>query len=149
MSVKIRQANDTDIEWLSVQLKAFSDFNASKIPLYKKEYASDFITNMIKGHLCLIAYKDEDTRMGFISGMITNHIYNPEIKMLVEMFWWVDPSYRASRAGLMLLNYFTEMGKDYADWIIFTLEHHSPVNEKSLIKRGFKLRERNYLLEVR
>lgn len=149
MSVKIRQANDTDIEWLSHQLKAFSDFNASKIPLYKKEYASEFINTMLKRDLCLVAYKDEDTRMGFISGMITNHIYNPEIKMLVEMFWWVDPSYRASRAGLMLLNYFTDIGKDYADWIVFTLEHHSPVNEKSLTKRGFKLRERSYLLEVR
>lgn len=80
--------------------------------------------------------------------MLGFHPYNPAIRVLTETFWWVTPNARGSRAGLMLLDAFTAYGERNADWIVFTLEHHSPVNERTLTKRGFHLHERSYLREV-
>jgi hypothetical protein len=95
---------------------------------------------------CFIA--ERDGPVGFVSGMLAAHPYNPALTVLTEMFWWVAPEARGSRAGLLLLDAFLAYGERNADWIIFTLEHHSPVNERTLTKRGFHLHERSYLYEV-
>ena len=48
----------------------------------------------------------------------------------------------------MLLKKYIEFGKKVANWIIMTLEDASPVKDESLLKRGFKLKERSFFLEV-
>jgi len=50
--------------------------------------------------------------------------------------------------GLMLLEEFTDWGKRNADWISFSLEDKSPVKDTTLTKRGFRLKERSFILEV-
>lgn len=148
MGIVIRDASTSDIDWLLTELKAFSNFFSAKIELFKdSDFARNFVSTMVANHLVLIADRQGE-RMGFISGYVTPHPYNPEIKTLAETFWWVSPRYRSSRAGLMLLNAFTAWGKANADWITFALENHSPINEKTLTKRGYHLTERSFLLEV-
>ena len=148
MGISIRQAKDSDNDWLVVQLELFSKFNNSTKSIYSEKYASGYVDHMINNDLCLIAERENGLRVGFVAGMFTPCLYNPDIKMLTETFWWVDPAHRSSRAGLMLLNAFTDNGKEIADWIVFTLESHSPVNEKTLTKRGYRLKEKQYLMEV-
>lgn len=148
-SITIRNAELTDIDWLIPELREFSKFFGSKIPLFDDEqYARDGLKNLITSHLFFVA-SSGDKPVGFISGLVTNHIWNPKIKVLTEVFWWVIPAYRtASKAGLMLLKAFTDWGTGHVNWINFTLEHNSPVSDRSLLKRGFKPTETNYLLEV-
>lgn len=137
-----------DADWLLKQLQAFSDFYNTKTKIYHPEFAVEFIGHMLENHIVLIAERESVGNVGFIAGAMSPHAFNPYINVLYETFWWVDPAYRGSRAGFMLLNEFTEIGKKSADWISFSLEIHSPVNDNVLLKRGFRLQERNFLMEV-
>lgn len=145
---KIIQANLDDTDWLLGQLVQFAQFYGTRRSLFGRiEQARASLEDMIKNHIVLIAWRDT-LRVGFISGYVTPHPYNTDIRLLAETFWWVDPQHRMSRAGLMLLDKFTDWGNANCDWITFSLEHHSPVKDTCLVKRGYKLQEYSYLKEV-
>ena len=150
MTIQVRRANTADVDWILKELRKFSAFYGTKLSLFGEEpYARGFITTLVSQHLVLVAIPESQTDpIGFISGTVTPHAYNPEIRVLTETFWWVQEEHRGSRAGLLLLNEFTEWGKQNVDWITFSLEHHSPVKDTCLTKRGFKLQERAFLMEV-
>lgn len=149
MTITVRRAAPSDLGWLVGQLEEFSRFFGTKRSLYPDyAHAEQVMKVHMEKHLLLVADKEGTGPVGFIAGLISPHIYNPEINVLTETFWWVSPEHRGSRAGLMLLNEFVSIGKEVADWVHFSLEHHSPVNESCLTRRGFKLQERAYLLEV-
>jgi hypothetical protein len=103
------------------------------------------MTNLITNHVVYVAMLGS-LGIGLVAGWAVMHPFNKEITTLSETFWWVSPEHRGSRAGLMLLNKFVEEGKNF-NWTLFTLEDKSPVNEKTLTKRGFKLKERTFILE--
>lgn len=149
MTIEVRKASDADLDWMFSELQAFDDFFGAKKSLIPSDPAEGrkILENLVEQHLFLVAERDGKL-LGLIAGMIHNHLFNPEVTVLTEIFWWVPSEYRGSRAGLMLLNEFTNWGKENVDWVTMTLEHHSPVNEKSLFKRGFKLSEKQYMLEV-
>lgn len=150
MSCIIRKATLDDLGVILKQLKDFSDFYKSRHSLYGKDeqFTHNLIAGFIKDHVFFVAEKDGEI-LGFIAGMILPHTYNPSITTLTELFWWTKPEARQSRAGLLLLNKFVEWGKEHVDWIICTIEDESPVNEKTFYKRGFKLKEKSFLMEVR
>lgn len=150
MVITTRRAQLSDIDWILAQLKTFANFYGSQISLYSKDidWSKGQLKHFIENHYFLIAEAAEhETRIGFISGVLTPHIFNPSLTVLSETFWWVDEQYRGTRAGLMLLNEFTEWGKVNANWVTFAIEEHSPVDERCLTKRGFKLKEKNYIME--
>jgi RimJ/RimL family protein N-acetyltransferase len=149
LKITVRGATPEDIDWLLSQLREFSNFFGTRRSLFgDDDYSQSAMLNMIQNHIVFIAEREDVGPIGFISGYIIPHPYNPEIRLLSETFWWVDEEYRGTRAGLMLLNQFTDWGKKNADWITFALEEKSPVKETCLTKRGFRLHERSFLLEV-
>lgn len=149
MRVTIRSAELSDVEWLITQLREFSQFFQSKRPLFGDvNHAVKVITDMVMQHLCIISEDDTGTRSGFIAGYVMPHPFNPEIKTLTETFWWVDEAHRGSRAGLMLLNAFVGWGEKNVDWINIGIESNSPVSDRSLLKRGFKVAEKYFLKEI-
>lgn len=148
MGIVIRAAEDSDADWILSELQKFSSFFGSKKQLFHSaEHSIPVLKDWIKNHLVLIA-DDGSKRLGFISGIVHNHLYNPGIRVLTETFWWVPEEYRGTRAGAMLFDSFKKWGQKHVDWIMMTLENASPVNEKSLEKRGFKLIEKQFLLEI-
>lgn len=148
MSITVRPATHEDLDWMLTELKLFSDFYGSRLSLFGDAiYSRQFIASLIDDHVCLVAERD-DVGIGFITGLVTPHTYNPNIWVLTEAFWWVKEEQRGSRAALMLLNAFTEWGKANVDWVFFTLEDNSPVKDKNLLKRGYRFKETNFLLET-
>ena len=146
--IKVLPAVEDDIPWLLKELKCFSEFHGSKIPLFADhDHAVKVVTEMVRNHLTFVAFNGEE-RMGLIAGYVLAHPFNPAIRVLQETFWWVPEVHRGSRAGALLLSTFIDWGKANVDWVHFGLEAKSPVSDKCLLKRGFKLQERNYLLEV-
>lgn len=146
--VTVRPALESDASWCINQLKDFADFYGSEKSLFGDEaYALKAFTEKINKHLVYVAEKGDEL-VGFISGYITPHIYNPHITVLTESFWWVMPEHRGSRAGYLLFRAFVDFGRENCDWVITTLESHSPVKDEFLLKQGFKEKERSFIYEV-
>lgn len=149
MTISTRRAAAEDIDWILGQLKNFDRFFGAGKALFQDEgYARGTLAGWIQSHFVMIAESPSRGRMGFIAGVMIPHFFNPKIRVLAEMFWWVSEEHRRTRAGAMLLSDFTAHGKANADWITFALEEHSPIEDRSLVKRGFKLKERSFLMEV-
>jgi len=145
----VREARPDDLDWLIAQLREFSQFFGSRIPLFQDEaFARTTLAAFIAGHFVRIAEQANCGPVGFIAGGVGRHWMNPEIRTLAEAFWWVAPQHRRSRAGVVLLNEFVDWGRKNVDWIEFALEDNSPVKPETLLKRGFRFKEHNYLLEV-
>jgi hypothetical protein len=149
MGVSVRLANTDDIPWLVGECREFSKFFNTKKSLFPEHdtHAWDTLHTLIQGHPFFVAERDY-MRIGFIAGALQPHAFNPDITVLTEIFWWVTEGARGTRAGAMLFHEFLKYGKAHADWIIMTLEAHSPVRPDALERRGFHLHESSYLLEV-
>lgn len=137
------------MDWLLVQLRAFDKFAGFKRSLMEDDaHARAALLDMLEKHVAFIAEDPAGQRLGFIAGYKSGHPFNPHLRVLTESFWWVAPEHRGSGAGHALLNEFDAYGRRYCDWTIMTLEHHSPVSPRHLIKRGYMPREQSYLLEA-
>lgn len=154
MKINIRKATPDDVAWMMPELRKFAKFTQSKYDLFPEDesYIRAGFGNLILNHIVLVAEildaEGKSEGIGFIAGMYSAHAFNPAIQTLIEMFWWVKEEYRNHKAGLLLFNEFVAVGEASANWIIFTLETVSPVNDEILFRRGFKLKERNYLKEI-
>lgn len=144
----VKRATLIDFDWLWEQCEAFSKTYESKLSLTSNvEYAKDFLKNLICNHLVLVTFTDSLERTGFIAGLVQPHHFNPDIRMLSELLWWVPPEHRGGKSGALLLDSFIDYGKDRCHWITFTVERTTPISDKPLLKRGFKHTETAYLME--
>lgn len=155
MQITIRPARPNDLDWMIPELQEFAKFAEHKYSLFPEDenYIRQGFENLILNGVCLCADKENATDgtiegIGFIVGMYSPHAFNPKIKTLIEMFFWVKEEYRGCRAGLQLFNEYLKIGRETAHWIIFTLEDVSPMKDEFLFKKGFKLKEKNFLMEV-
>lgn len=148
MAVEVRKATIEDADWLVMQLREFERAVGYKRSLLEDEVAARAgLAGLIANHVALIAHEDSE-RHGFIIGAASPHPFSPKIRVLSELFWWVAPDHRGCGAAPALLNEFERIGRESADWVVFSLEHDSPVRDQHLTKRGFRQIERAYLLEV-
>jgi GNAT superfamily N-acetyltransferase len=149
MTMRVRQAEIADLPWLLEQLRMFSDFFGSRRPLFPSDEgdARRALRGLIETQPFFVA--DDGERLhGFIAAVLTPHPFNASIRTLHELFWWVAPEHRGSRAGALLFQALLELGRREADWIVVSLEARSPINPATLEKRGFIPYERSWLLEV-
>lgn len=148
----IRPATADDVTWLLEQLRDFDKFFGGKRSLFPSDpaVARAVVAELVDQHPFFVAQReDTDVRLGFIAGALAPHPYNPELVVLSELFWWVDPLFRrSSSAGARLLDHFVRFGQANADWIQMTLEAQSPIDAGALERRGFVLKERTFLFEV-
>lgn len=148
--MKVRLATTKDIPWIIPQLKEFAPLYNTKKSLYGTDkYSIAYLNVLINEHVAIIAEKDDGTCVGFIMGRYGKHPFNQKIKILAEVFWYVLPKHRSSRAALMLLNAYVKIGKQIADFIYFSLQdERTNIKSKSLLKRGFKMQEKIFLMEA-
>ncbi len=152
----IRDAVLEDVPWLLEQLRAFDRFFGAKKSLVPSDPAAafDVIASLVYqakiGNGVFYVATNAGIYVGFIAGLLVRHPYNPdEILVLDELFWWVDPAHRGSSAGARLLAKYEEFGRAHgADWLKMTLEAASPVDPASLSRRGYRLQESAFLLEL-
>lgn len=132
-----------------MQLREFAGSFGSSYSLWPGgPEAFAILKQMIGAGVFFVAETTEGEGVGFILGHLAPHYFNPTLFVLSELAWWVDPAHRGSRAGLLLLNAFIAEGERSAHWISFSLEAQSPVNERTLAKRGFRKYETAFLREV-
>lgn len=145
--MEVRKASLNDLHWIASELKDFnSDYLANDSLYPSEEYSAKFLTDLINNHLFLIA-EDEGAPVGFVSGLITKHVYNPEITQVVELFWWVPKKYRSLGVGSLLLDAYTEWGKNNVNWTVFSFPPETEYNLERLSSLGYKKLETNYFIE--
>lgn len=148
--MNIRPATFDDADWLLMELRDFSRFFGTRRSLFPDDERTALLglSHLIRKEPIFVAEASDGERVGFVAGTLAPHPFNPEIMVLTELFWWVTTEHRGSSAGARLLEKFINYGREHADWINLTLEANSPINPATLERRGFRLRERSYLLEV-
>ena len=147
MILGIRPATPQDVDWLMSRLERLSLFGLTKKKLFDdSDYTRAGLLNLIDRHVVFLAERDGQV-VGFIGGYFVLHPFNPTVKMLSELFWWVDEEHRGCGAGAKLALAFVDHGKAHADWTVFGLSSNTPVKEASILKMGFHLHERCYLME--
>lgn len=154
--IRVRPAVASDVPWLLAQLRQFAEFFGSARSLFPDDVtAVEKLTTLMDpdvGCFLIATFRDlygTDLPLGFIAGVLTPHFFNPSIRVLSEVLWWVTPEHRGGRAGITLLNAYEMYARDAgADWVTMTLEEKSPVNPTALTKRGFRLYESSYLKEL-
>ena len=150
MVVRIRHATEGDVLWLLPELVEFAKFADTKYSMIpsKESVQVEILTGMIKDHLFLVA-EGPTGPMGFVAGLVVPHLFNPEILVCHETFWWVKVEHRGSSAGIRLLDAFTLWCESHGvHWIFFSFQHNTPINERAFTKRGFRIQEYQYLKEV-
>ncbi len=137
-----------DVDWLLDQCDDFAKFYGSKVSLAgDRNYGRFFLTDLLEKHYVRIGMEG-NSRAGFIAGMVTPHHFNPSITQLSELLWWVPEQFRSCGIGGLLFKEFVEYGKEHCNWITFTMEQNTPIGDGILVKAGFRLTEKAYLMEV-
>lgn len=93
--------------------------------------------------------KCDDICIGALAAVLVPNMYNPDIMTFAELFWYVLPEYRNTRAGLLLLSAFGKKGEECADYSAMSLLGSSEVNFETMGKRGYCLTEYAFLKEHR
>lgn len=143
----IRRAELPDVPSIVPHLQEFSMGYGTAAQLFPDLEMAEYLLNDLVLHEPFWVAEEGGEIVGLIAGTLGPHPYNADIVVLQEMFWWVMPAYRGRRAGYELLKAFTDFGAEHATWTVMTLEHNSPVNDRVLLKQGYRMWERNYLRE--
>lgn len=141
-------ANPSHLDFVLSELKEFADFVGTEKKLFgDPAYVKLQLELIMKDHVFFVAEAD-GVPIGFIFGFLTPHYFNPEIKILTELAWWIVPEHRGkSEAGFDLLKTFIESGREKADWVAFGLNEKTLFKSDRLVELGFKFFERSYLLQ--
>jgi hypothetical protein len=136
--------------WMLGELEKFDEFVGTHHRIMPSRRIAEIkLAKLIAEQPVFIAEDRLGNRVGFIAGMLAEHYFNPDIIVLTELLWWVDPAHRGGRAAKVLFDAYMDLGQKTAQWIVMTLEEKSPINPGWLIRRGFVPQEHNYLLEVK
>lgn len=111
--------------------------------LLNKERLYFLVDKMIEDGTAIIA-KDGNKPVGVIASLLVPNTFNPELKTLAEVIWYVLPEYRNTRAGALLLKAHSERAAEVADETTLSLLPTSLVKFDSLEKRGYHLEEFNF-----
>lgn len=148
--MNVRPAKLTDLDWLMSQLRTFSKFYGTKRMLFSSDEAQNrrVVSAMVVNDVFLVC-EDDKGPVGFVSGFLVPHAFNPTLRLLSENFWWVCEGRRGSRAARLLLDAFIEEGRKRADWVDFGIVvGKTKANDRTFINRGFALKEKRFLMEV-
>lgn len=141
MTIKVRAATEVDRGWVvDVAAKRMLEEEVGRPDFFNPEDCGRLFDMGVQSGVILIA-EDDGEPVGCISGLFVPNMFNTQLIVLQEVFWYVLPANRNSRAGLMLLNAFCEIGKEVAHDVYMSLLDKSPVNQRILERRGFSFKE--------
>lgn len=146
-NIKVELLQEKDMEWFAeVAATRMLIEEVGKPELVNEDAIYALTTMGILSDTAFIA-KIGESPVGALGAIIVPNTYNPNIKTLVEMFWYVLPEYRKSRAGLLLLNAYAEKAEELGLEATMSLLPTSNIQDKTLAKRGFSICEYAYRKE--
>ena len=116
--MKVRAATKFDLPDIFRMLRSFR--NQTPIDDMKscdnEPYINKLFTCILAGGgVVIVAAKEEEQIVGMIAGVIDSNIWEPELKVLRELVFWVDESSRGSSAGARLIKAYGEAAQQLID----------------------------------
>jgi N-acetylglutamate synthase-like GNAT family acetyltransferase len=110
--MKIRTANKFDLPHICDMLRHFRE--QTPIELMRNCDNEDYINKLyhhiiLGGGIALIA--ETDKPIGMIIGVKDQNIWDPELKILRELVYWVEPEHRNTTAGYRLLKEYNKQAE--------------------------------------
>lgn len=142
----VRVAIEEDVSWIrDVAARRMLEEELFKPAYFNPEAVEKLIRLGIASNTMWVVLKN-NSLVGALGALEIPTLFNPNIISLSEVFWWVNPDNRMSRAGLLLLNTFMDAAKKYEEASLSLLSTSMVMNE-SIAKRGFRLREFGFYKE--
>lgn len=141
LKVTVEPLSDESLDWF---------VNVAAVDMLRYEVKRPELINLTQLYILARKGKDDatafvtkigDTYTGAIGAILTPNLFNPELSILTEVFWYVIPEFRNTRSGLLLLRSLEQCGKEKADETSMCLLVDSPISIESLEKRGFEMKE--------
>ncbi len=143
---RVRRGSEEDLDWLMEQSEAFTRFIGNAVPFHP-ERAALLLRSWLADHYVVIAEQDGE-RAGMLVAMATSHTFNPDVRVLSEIMWWVVEAKRNTRAGLLLLNALDKIAEaEKVDLVTMSTESVSPLSGRVLNKRGYRQKELTWVKE--
>jgi N-acetylglutamate synthase-like GNAT family acetyltransferase len=111
--MKIRQANKFDLPSVVEMLRNFRNNTPIEImrECNNEEYINKLFHHIILGGGVALIAEDKNTA-GMIIGVKDQNIWDPNLKVLRELVYWVEPQYRGSSAGYKLLLQYNKLARE-------------------------------------
>ena len=114
--MKVRLANKFDLPVVLDMLRNFR--NHTPIDMMREcnneEYINKLFHHVILGGGVALIAEDKDVA-GMIIGVKDQNVWDPEVKVLRELVYWVEPQYRGSTAGYKLLLRYNKLAQELVD----------------------------------
>ena len=114
--MKVRLANKFDLPVVLDMLRNFR--NHTPIDMMREcnneEYINKLFHHVILGGGVALIAEDKDVA-GMIIGVKDQNVWDPEIKVLRELVYWVEPEYRGTTAGYKLLLKYNKLAQELVD----------------------------------
>ena len=143
--VSVRSATTEDIPYLASECRRFADTLDFKYDYSPSDEALPGLLAYWMNHVLIVAELDGNIA-GMFGGEYCCHPWNPEMTVLVEHFWWVDPEARSKGVGKALLEEFISRGS-HCHAIKVHLENTSGVPDSFMERFGLRLKERTFIKE--
>jgi len=111
--MNIRPANKFDLPYIINMLRHFRDNSpVDKIKECNNEvYITTLYTHILAGRgVAIVAEYDQP--FGMIIGYIDHNVWDPDIRVLKELCYWVEPDHRNTTAGYRLLKAYNDKAKE-------------------------------------
>jgi len=114
--MKVRLANKFDLPVVLDMLRNFRNHTPIDImrECNNEEYINKLFHHVILGGGVALIAEDKDVA-GMIIGVKDQNVWDPEVKVLRELVYWVEPQYRGSTAGYKLLLRYNKLAQELVD----------------------------------
>lgn len=107
------------------------------------------LLDWLKSDRYFVFVAERDARMvGFLAGVVTPHVFNPNVRVTGVLLWYVAPRARGSRAAKLLLETYLDQAASGENTIVTFSHTAGAVSPRSLERMGLRLTEHAYLLEA-
>lgn len=140
----IRQATLEDVDALVSKAGEFcSTYGSLEL---NEPHVKAVVEHIVCNGVALVACKGNDI-VGFILGMYSHNLWNPDVKTLNELAWWVDQGHRDGFIGIKLLKKFEAVCKRNTTIVLSTLPS-SNLRDSNLERLGYVLKEKQFVMEI-
>jgi len=150
--MKIRSANKYDFPHVCNMLRNFR--NQTPIDMMKNCDNEGYINKLyhhiiLGGGIAIVA--ETDKPIGMIIGIKDNNIWDPDIKVLRELVYWVEPEHRNTTAGYRLLKEYNKQAAELVEQgkiKLFTMTKMVNSPDLDFSRFGYKKTEEVWMMGV-